>query len=129
MSCASEWVAIAWSKVLFRNYTFLILWDDRYCRISVAQWSAQQIPTAKVPVRAPGGQSVHTTFLMILWTSCERPIVGEVECKVWSHGVLAVFQSKPKCVGVSHRTVCMSDLDLIYPLDDINEITLCQSKN
>ena len=129
VSCASEWVAIAWSKVLFRNYTFLILWDDRYCRISVAQWSAQQIPTAKVPVRAPGGQSVHTTFLMILWTSCERPIIGEVECQVRSHAVLAVFQSRRKCVGVSHRTACMSDFSLIYPLDDINEITLCQSKN
>ena len=41
-----------------------------HCSISVAQWSAHQTVIAKVPVRSPGGQSIHTKILMVLWTSC-----------------------------------------------------------
>ena len=91
--CASKWVAIAWSEELFANYTIVILWDGQNCWISVAQWSAQQIPTAKAPVRAPGGLSIHTTILILLWTSCKQPMMGEVECQIGLHGVLAVSQT------------------------------------
>ena len=36
---------------------------------------------------------------MTLWTSCKWPIVGEVECPIKLHGVLAVSYPKPGGVG------------------------------
>ena len=48
----------------------------------------------------------------------------EVECPIGLHGVLAVPQPRSVGVGVSHKTACMGEFSLIYPLDEENEITL-----
>ena len=57
---------------------FLILWDSRNYRASVAQWLAHQHPTDIDPTRPPAGSTIHQPILMTLWTSCERPMMGEV---------------------------------------------------
>ena len=56
-------------------------------------------------------------------------MMGEVECPIRLHGVLAVPQARPGGVGVSHKNACMGDFSLIYPLGEGNEITLGQSMN
>ena len=56
-------------------------------------------------------------------------MMREVECPIRLHGVLAIPQLRPGGVEVSHRTACMGDYGLIFPLDEGNEITLGQSKN
>ena len=44
--------------------------------------SAWQIPTAEALVGAPEGQSIDTATLILLWTCCKRPMMGEVECSI-----------------------------------------------
>ena len=70
----------------------------------MAQWSAQQILTARAPVQAPGGQSTHMPILVVLWTSCKRPMMEEVECPIGLHGVIAVPQPRSGAVGASHKS-------------------------
>ena len=61
----------------------MILQDSCNSRTSIAHWLVPQTPTTKAPVWAPGGQSVHTKILMILWTSCIYEVwVGLGACQL-----------------------------------------------
>ena len=91
------------------DITFVVLWDGCSCWVSVAQWLAQQHPSAKAPARAPWKQNTHPSILMILGTSCKQTMMGEVECPIRLYGVLAVPQSKPGGMGVSHKTTYTGD--------------------
>ena len=75
---------------LHKCHIGFVFWSDgRSCSLSVAQWSAQQNPTAEAPVRPPGRQNTHPPIFPISWTPCWRPMIREVECLIRLYEVWA----------------------------------------
>ena len=66
---SGKWDVIRVTLHKFRvGFGFLL--DNGNCYLSVAQWLAQQNPTAEAPVRQPGGQNTPPPIFVISWTLC-----------------------------------------------------------